>query len=112
MPPRIRGSELLIPYQTGLPNRAAGQAFSNNIGQLKGMDHFTLHELRRTCATQLADLGVQPHVTEKILGHAMQGVMGIYNRHEYCDEQREALELWGDRLRQIKTQALGKASGH
>lgn len=63
-----------------------------------------LHDLRRTCATELAKLGVKQEVTEAILNHKsgkVSGVAAIYNRHEYQDEKREALKLWADRLREI-----------
>lgn len=60
-----------------------------------GMEHFTLHDLRRTMATRLADLGVQLHVIEKMLNHRMEGVLAVYNRAEYLPERREAWRLWG-----------------
>jgi integrase len=56
-----------------------------------------IHDLRRTCATGLARLGVPIHVTEKILNHAsgtITGIAAVYNRHSYANECREALELW------------------
>ena len=63
-----------------------------------------LHDLRRTVATRLADLGVEPHVIEEILGHASghkAGVHGIYNRSTYELQKRAALSLWADRLMEI-----------
>jgi integrase len=60
-----------------------------------------LHDIRRTVATRLADLGVLPHVIEAILNHASghkAGVAGIYNRATYAKEKREALNLWGEHL--------------
>jgi integrase len=72
--------------------------------------HWTPHDLRRTVATQLSDLGVLPHVVEKILNHTMQGVMAVYNRHGYLDERTEALNLWADRLRAIIEAENGKVS--
>jgi integrase len=59
-----------------------------------------LHDLRRTCATGLADLSVQPHVVEAVLGHQWQtGVAGTYNRATYNREKAEALTLWADHVR-------------
>jgi integrase len=63
-----------------------------------------LHDLRRTCATELAKLGIKQEVTEAILNHKsgkVSGVAAIYNRHEYQDEKREALKRWADRLQEI-----------
>ena len=62
---------------------------------------WTLHDLRRTAATRMADLGVQPHVIEAILNHVSghkSGVAGIYNRSTYGAEKRAALELWASHL--------------
>jgi integrase len=59
---------------------------------------WTLHDLRRTMATRMADLGVQPHVIEATLNHVSghkSGVAGIYNRSTYAAEKRAALDLWG-----------------
>lgn len=64
---------------------------------------FTPHDLRRTCATRLADLGVMPHVVEKILNHTLQGVMQVYNRAEYETERVEAMQRWADELDRIVT---------
>lgn len=65
------------------------------------LPHWTIHDLRRTVATKMADLGVQPHVIEAIINHASghkSGVAGIYNRATYAKEKREALNLWGEHV--------------
>jgi integrase len=57
-----------------------------------------LHDIRRSVATHMAELGVQPHVIEQILNHQSghkRGVAGIYNRSTYANEMRRALDLWG-----------------
>lgn len=62
---------------------------------------FTLHDLRRSAATHMADIGVQPHVVEQILNHQSghrRGVAGIYNRSAYEKEVRNALALWADHV--------------
>ena len=55
---------------------------------------FTLHDLRRTARTQLGALGVRREVAERCLGHAIRGVEGTYDRHDYFKERRVALEQW------------------
>lgn len=55
---------------------------------------FTPHDLRRTFASRLSDLGVAPHVIEKMLNHQMEGVMAVYNRAEYWQERVAAQRLW------------------
>jgi integrase len=62
---------------------------------------WVLHDLRRTVATRMGDLGVQPHVIEAMLNHVSghkAGVAGVYNRSAYAEEKRAALELWGNHL--------------
>jgi integrase len=63
-----------------------------------------LHDIRRTVATRMADLGVLPHVIEQILNHVSGhkvGVAGIYNRSSYEREARNALALWSDHVRTL-----------
>jgi integrase len=60
-----------------------------------------LHDIRRSVATGMADLGVQPHIIEAVLNHvsgSKAGVAGIYNRSTYEPEKRRALELWANHL--------------
>jgi integrase len=63
-----------------------------------------LHDLRRTLATRLCDLGVAPHVVEQILNHQSghrAGVVGTYNRSRYEREVRAAMALWNDHVRAL-----------
>jgi integrase len=65
-----------------------------------------LHDLRRSAATRMADLGVLPHVIEAVLNHVSghrAGVAGIYNRALYGAEKREAVERWAQHLLTIHT---------
>jgi len=60
-----------------------------------------LHDIRRTVATGMADLGVQPHVIEAVLNHISgykAGVAGIYNRASYSAEKRAALDIWASHV--------------
>jgi integrase len=59
------------------------------------------HDLRRTVATRMAELGVQPHIIEAVINHVSGhkgGVAGIYNRASYDKEKREALNLWAEHV--------------
>lgn len=61
------------------------------------IDAWTLHDLRRTTATKMADIGVAPHIIETILNHVSGhkgGVAGIYNKSRYVTEVRNALVQW------------------
>ncbi|MBL0581640.1 tyrosine-type recombinase/integrase [Aeromonas caviae] len=59
-----------------------------------GIPHWRIHDARRTLSTRLSELGVSPHVTETMLGHALLGVMAVYNKHDWLEDQRAAYELW------------------
>jgi integrase len=73
----------------------ATQGGSGVDGSLKP---WRLHDIRRTVATRMGDLGIQPHVIEAVLNH-ISGykacVAGVYNRATYAAEKRRALDLWG-----------------
>jgi integrase len=61
------------------------------------IDDWRLHDIRRTVATRMAELGVQPHVVEAVLNHLSghkAGVAGVYNRSSYSTEKASSLELW------------------
>jgi integrase len=72
----------------------------------KPLPAWTIHDLRRTAATIMADrLGVLPHIVEAILNHVSghrAGVAGVYNRARYSDEMREALERWAREVSRIR----------
>ncbi len=58
---------------------------------------FTIHDLRRTAATGMAGLRFPPHVVEAVLNHrsgSRRGVAGVYNRFDYAEDKRQALESW------------------
>ena len=66
--------------------------------KLKEVENFTIHDFRRTARTHLAALGVDPFVAERCLNHKIKGVEGIYNRHDYFDERKDALCKWANVL--------------
>src|SRR5262249_529633 len=58
----------------------------------KPIEHWTLHDLRRTARSLMSRAGVSADIAERVLGHKIAGVRGVYDRHEYVAEKREALE--------------------
>jgi integrase len=99
----------LLPSRKGLlfPARARSVPFNGwskgklMIDRLSGVTNWTLHDLRRTFATRLAEMGTPPHVIERLLNHVtgqISGVAAIYNRASYQDEMRAALAKWEERL--------------
>jgi len=74
------------------------------------LEHWTTHDLRRSAATRMAELGVLPHVIEAVLNHVSghkSGPAGIYNRATYEPQKRIALQRWSDH---IETLITGKPS--
>jgi len=67
----------------------------------KPLPHWTLHDLRRTAKTLMARAGVRPDISERVLGHVIAGVEGVYDRHSYADEKRDALEKLADMVERI-----------
>lgn len=65
------------------------------------MEHFTLHDLRRTFRSLLSSIGVPGHVAERCLNHKLKGVEGIYDRYDYLDERREAMNKLSELLEPI-----------
>jgi integrase len=74
------------------------------IDELSGVTGWRLHDLRRTCVSGMARLGIAPHVADKILNHqtgTISGVAAVYQRHEFLSERRQALDLWGAHVGEI-----------
>ena len=74
------------------------------LDERSGVSDWTVHDIRRTVATRMADLGVQPHIIEAALNHQSghkRGVAGVYNRSSYEREVRAALALWTDHVRTL-----------
>jgi integrase len=69
-----------------------------DLDDAAGVTGWRLHDLRRTVATGMQRLGLSLQTVEAVLGHtsgSRAGVVGVYQRHDYADEKREALEAWG-----------------
>lgn len=70
--------------------------------QLLRIEHFTVHDMRRTARTHLASLGVDRFVAERSLNHKLGNVEGIYDRHDYFAERHAALGSWAALLAQVE----------
>ncbi|WP_425231151.1 tyrosine-type recombinase/integrase [Sphingomonas sp.] len=110
--PSMEGSVKLFPV-AGNPDGSVN-GFSKGhprllreMGKLmkvEAVDHFILHDLRRTLATGMQRLGVPMPVTEAVLNHisgSRSGIAGVYQRYDYQRDKREALELWSAELELI-----------
>ncbi len=106
--PRRNSTELLFPTRWADDRPLSGWSrFKQEMAD--GLPHWTLHDLRRTFATRLAELKVAPHIVERLLNHKMGGITNktdgivsavaeVYNRAAYLPEMREAVALWEQHL--------------
>jgi integrase len=109
--PRIAGSDFVLTT-TG---KAPSTSYSKGKRRLDAllppdMQPWRLHDLRRTLASGMARLGVHLPVIEKILNHlsgSFGGIVGVYQRHDFADEKRIALQRWSDHVGQLVS---GKAA--
>jgi integrase len=69
---------------------------------LLDIEHFTVHDMRRTARTHLAGLGVDRFVAERSLNHKLGNVEGIYDRHDYFAERAAALGAWASLLDKVE----------
>ena len=77
-----------------------------NPDTVKPLPHWTLHDLRRTGASGMAKLGIPMHVVEKILNHtsgSFGGVAGVYQRYNFADEKKNALDAWASHVESLVT---------
>jgi integrase len=63
-----------------------------------GVAGWTFHDFRRTASTGMAALHVPQDTIDRVLNHAKGALAGTYNRHQYLDEKRRALEAWAERV--------------
>ena len=78
------------------PGRGGGHmnGFNKRMAALReklGGPDYTLHDLRRTARSLLSRAGVRPDISERVLGHAIPGVEGVYDRHSDATEKADAL---------------------
>lgn len=109
--PEVDGSKLLFPAAGNPENPASGigKAVERIRAGLKAelgddVPQWSLHDLRRTVATGLQRLGIRFEVTEAVLNHvsgSKGGVAGVYQRHNWADEKRTALDAWAAELQRI-----------
>jgi len=76
----------------------------DRLDELSGVSDWVLHDLRRTVASGMARLGISLAVIEKILNHvpgSFAGIVGVYQRHEFTEEKRAALERWAEHVERL-----------
>jgi integrase len=99
--PRRDGFDLLFGRKHGFTGWSIGK---RALDEKLGLKAWTHHDIRRSVATGMANIGIQPHIVEQVLNHQSghrRGVAGIYNRSPYESEVRDAMLRWSDHVRSI-----------
>ncbi len=71
------------------------------LDNVSGVSNWRLHDLRRTCATGMQELGISRDVVQSVLNHAIGGVGGVYLRGQMETAKAEALQAWAVELERI-----------
>jgi integrase len=120
LPPTALGVLLALPRFKGFALSTTGgrrpvSGFSKMKARLDGaiaalrakdgrepMSPWTIHDLRRTVRTRLvSDLGIEAFVAERVIGHALPGLHGVYDQGSHRTQKRDALERWAEALKAI-----------
>jgi integrase len=103
---RIEGLDLVFTT-TGRSPVSGWTKVKSRLDQAMGNPpHWVLHDLRRTAATGMAEIGIDPHIVEAVLNHvsgAKAGVAGTYNRAAYAAQKKAALERWAAHVEGLVT---------
>jgi integrase len=108
--PKIAGRDLIFGKPGGGPfsglsrckERLDARIAELNSGQ--PIAPWVHHDLRRSAAAGMADIGIQPHIIEAVLNHVSGhkgGIAGIYNRATYSAEKAQALARWDEHIASV-----------
>jgi integrase len=104
--PRMAGNPYVFPGRGDGPLGGYSDRHAS-FKALCNVDYWTLHDCRRTARSLMAKAGVSSEHAERVLGHAIAGVEGVYNRHDYTAEMADALK----RLARLITQIVDGEGG-
>jgi integrase len=98
--PRLASNEYVFAGQGSGPfnDMSANKAVLN---ETSGVADWRLHDLRRTARSLMSRAGVPSEHAERVLGHAITGIEGIYDRHHYADEKADALQRLASLIKRI-----------
>jgi integrase len=98
--PRFGGDYIFTTQAGARPVSGFGKAKDRldktiaTLGEGRVLADWRFHDIRRSVRTKLSALGVRDDVAEMVLGHKLRGVRGVYDRHRYDTEKRDALTRW------------------
>lgn len=98
--PEIEGN----PYVFAGRGKKAFNSFSagkRDLDKAVKIAPWVFHDLRRTAKSLMARTGVRPDISERVLGHVISGVEGVYDRHDYAEEKGRALEALAGLIERI-----------
>jgi integrase len=75
--------------------------YKRKLDEGSGVTDWVFHDLRRTARSLMSRAGVQPHIAERVMGHAIAGVEAVYDRHQYRDEKADALKRLAQQIMDI-----------
>ena len=98
---RSAESENLLPARSPqhkkLPHISEA-TLNKALEKINGINHFCVHDLRRTAKTKLQELGLDEFISERCLNHSISGMAGVYGRHDFFEERKNGLQLWANFL--------------
>lgn len=104
----IQAQPRFVSSQYVFAGRSGGRTAKFGAGQYKarfdrscGVEGWRIHDLRRTARSLMSRAGVQREHAERVLGHAIGGIEGIYDRHSYDAEKADALEKLAALIKRI-----------
>jgi len=103
---RSADSDNLLPARSAQHKRLphiSEATLNKAMEKIDSIDHFTIHDLRRSAKTKLQEMGIDEFISERCLNHAISGVAGTYGRHDFFDERKKALQLWANYLESCET---------
>ena len=110
--PRIAGNPFVFVNARGGGHiRAFDRLKQDFLKRLGTPDaDWTLHDLRRTAKSLMSRADVLPHISERVLGHTIKGVEGVYDRHDYSEQKADALRKLTRQIEVIVVGADGEPS--
>jgi integrase len=99
--PRIEGNPFVFASDRTNKAMVGIGKFQNRFAEACALPHWTLHDLRRSGRSLLARAGINREVAEQVMGHALRGIEGTYNRFDYLAEKSHALAALANLIEDI-----------
>ncbi len=104
---QIKSSRMPIEDKP-IAKRSLTRALAKNREHF-GLDHFTVHDLRRTVVTRMSKLKIDQRTIDEVINHLPPKIVRTYDRHDYMEEKKEALEIWEAELERLIEATNAKA---